>query len=254
MHHRPAWLVGNDRASMLETWNPFNEHTGEYALLIVALLTVAHLASPWVRDRLRAHTPALVSFGGGVAIAYVFVHLIPDLEAGHEYIGDRIHVLALAGFLLFYTIELQIARRMTSDGETRGGGEFWLVIAISWVYTWLIIVALPAAITTGFLFALLGGLAIGLHVLYKGYVLHLHHREAFASRGRYVLAFAPLAGWLTHVLLQPSEVVFDVVLALLAGFLMQSVFREELPSLSTARLRWFVAGAVIFLLLVLITP
>jgi hypothetical protein len=241
---------------MLDTWNPFNEHTGEYALLIVALLTLAHLVSPWVRDRLRSHTPALVSFGGGVAIAYVFVHLIPDLEAGHEYLGERIHVLILAGFLLFYTIELQIARQARAGGENArtGGREFWLVIAVSWVYTWLIIVALPAAITTRFVFAVLGGLAIGLHVLYKGYVLHMHHREAFATRGRYVLAVAPLAGWLTHVLLQPSDLVFDVVLALLAGFLMQSVFREELPSVSTARLKWFISGAIVFLVLALVTP
>ncbi|MEP6464517.1 MAG: hypothetical protein ABJC62_14150, partial [Frankiaceae bacterium] len=62
---------------------------------------------------------ALGSFAGGLAVSYVFLHLLPELAEGNEAIGEAldnvvrpapltdlaIFAIALAGFLLFFSLE-----------------------------------------------------------------------------------------------------------------------------------------------------
>jgi uncharacterized membrane protein YeaQ/YmgE (transglycosylase-associated protein family) len=239
---------------------PFGEHhTGEYALVVAILLALAHLLGPWIRRGFSNHVQQVVSFGGGLAVAYVFLQLIPEIEEAHAYLGDVMHFLVLFSFLGFYAVEVRFISRGVQDGDPEEieAGEkraFWLHVALSWFYTWMVVFALPADVSESLMVAILAGLAIGLHVTYKGFVLHGHDVREYERRGRYVLILAPLLGWLAHIIVQPSEAVFDVFIAVLAGYLMQNVFREELPSHDFARFRWMIAGALILLVLILISP
>lgn len=77
------------------------------------------------------------SGAGGIAVAYVFVHLLPELGERQttvdEYAGfgaatleSALYVIALAGFVAFYGVE-QIARTGTdSDHERSHDRSFWL--------------------------------------------------------------------------------------------------------------------------------
>jgi hypothetical protein len=62
-----------------------------------------------------------------------------------------------------------------------------------------------------------------------------------------------MAGWLAHQLMDPSEAVFDVFVAVIAGILMQGVFRDELPQMRAVRINWMVGGAATFTALTLLT-
>jgi hypothetical protein len=235
----------------------FGRHTGEYALLVAALLGLSHLLGPFVRNVFRNNPAKVISFGGGLAIAYVFIKLIPEIEEAHVFLGDRTHVIVLFSFLAFHAIELKLIRPITIQNAVEGDDSdnsrlFWMHIAVIWVYSFMVVFALPDRVSQSFVIAALSGVAIGLHCLYKGVILHGEFRELYERRARFLLLSAPILGWLAHIVIQPSEQVFSVAIAMLAGFLMQGVFRQELPSLNRTRFSWMVAGALIFLAIVLI--
>ncbi len=54
------------------------------ALGLVGVLAALHLASPHLRRLPFVPEPALASFAGGLAVAYVFVHLLPELAEHQE--------------------------------------------------------------------------------------------------------------------------------------------------------------------------
>lgn len=55
---------------------------------------------------------------------------------------------------------------------------------------------------------------------------------------------------IAHWVFEPAEVVLDVFVAILAGVILQGVFREELPTVDGVKLKWLIAGAVTFTVLV----
>lgn len=242
----------------------FRDHFSEsfdFAIVTAIIMASLYLLGPSIRSTLRSRPAVAASFGGGAAVAYVFLQLIPEIEVGHELLGDRIYFMILASFIAFFAIELHLhtrARRQAAAIESgqhdAGATVFWLHIAFMWVYTWLIVFTLPDELSESFAFALLGSVALGLHSIYKDFVLRSNHHSSFEVKGQYVLVLAPLAGWLARVFATPSEMFFDLVMAILAGFLIQSVFREEIPGYHRIRLPWFVGGTGVYSILVFLIP
>ncbi len=226
----------------------------DYGLLVAVILAGIYLAGPRIRRFLRRRENVARSAGGGIAAAYVFLHLFPEIEASHEWLGDAIHFVILVSFLVFFGLEQMLWRRSEAAANSHSSQVFWMHIALSWLYTWTIVFALPAGVAENLVIALLGSAAIGLHLVYKDYVLRSHHPDDYEFAGRYVLTLAPLAGWLVRVLTAPSEPVSDLSMALLAGFLLQNVFRNELPGYEHSRYGWFVVGVATYAALVLLTP
>lgn len=227
----------------------------DYALVAALILSSALLFGPWIRQGFRRNSQMVASFGGGLALAYVFLNLLPELELAHHLLNDRVHLVTLFSFLVFYILEVRLLSAVANKSHAMSHGRvFWLHIGLSWLYTWLVIFALPNEVAEQLFFTIIGSLAIGLHLVYKDYVLREHHSEDYQSKGRYILALAPILGWLTHEMLEPNEYVSDLFIAVLAGFLMQNVFREELPKHTDVRIGWLVTGAGVFSLLVWLTP
>jgi hypothetical protein len=77
----------------------------DWALVVAALLALVHLAAPLYRERLRKHSKAVGSLGGGMAVTYVFLQLFPELRGDETILGRRIHLIVLLGFLAYYGIE-----------------------------------------------------------------------------------------------------------------------------------------------------
>lgn len=92
-----------------------------------AVLAAVHVATPALRFLGGTPRSAWLSIAGGVAVAYVFVHLLPELAAGQEHIsrairaghgsvtGERfaerhVYLIALAGLAAFYGLD-KLAKR-----------------------------------------------------------------------------------------------------------------------------------------------
>ena len=88
---------------------------------------------------------------------------------------------------------------------------------------------------------------MGLHLLTDDFGYIEAEGDDFARRGRWILVAAVGAGFLLSLVRDPHEEVTDAVTALLAGFIVFTVFRKELPDFSEARLLPFLGGMGSFL-------
>lgn len=234
-----------------------------YAAVTALILAALQGFGPRIRTQFKAHASEVSSFGGGVALAYAFLQLFPEIDLAHEWLGEHVHSVTLVSFLIFYVLEIAITGRwgrkravgIAADGGSPGATArtFWFHVAIIWIYTWMVMFTLPDGAADSLAFAILGGATIGIHLIYKDYVFRRHYEERFQATGSLVLATAPLAGWIAHEFLRPSEAVLDVFIAVLAGVLLQSVFKDELPDEASVRLPWLLGGVATYAALVAIS-
>jgi hypothetical protein len=235
---------------------------------VAAALAVLHLLAPRVHTLPGVPRRAIGSFAGGLAVAYVFLHLLPEVAAGNEAVGElledvvaitpllelSIFAVALAGFALLYGME----RLAVQSGSPRGGpsaegrepphGVYLLHVGSFGVYNALITYTMPLRFRTGVLFALLFTVAMGLHFVLTDRTLAEHYPRRFRATGRYVLAGALVAGWVLAALFAPtSTVVVSLLTALLAGGILLNVFKEELPTGSDrSSFPWFLGGLLLY--------
>ncbi len=231
-------------AAATEGGGPINGHP--YTLVMALVFMAIHLYAPYCRRWLAHREHRVYSLGGGMAVAYAILMLLPELERSHLHVGDAIHVVVLAGLVAFYAIEMRLHHHKArgADGESIPAAA--LHVGIGWIYTWAIIFAMPEQVVLHGHAALFTAIAIGVHLLYKDYLMSAHENGAYVLWGRYVLATAPLTAWVMGLIIEPSEHVADLIIAILAGYLLQNIFRNELPSVRSSRLGAFIAGAFLF--------
>ena len=261
------------------------------ALVAAVVLAALHLAAPHIRRLPLVPERATGSFAGGLAVAYVFLHLLPEIAEGNEAIGEAlsavveptplvdlgIFLVALAGFAAFYGLQRLAdrqapapartavpvgvgasdggARSTTEDRAPEPAGVYWLHLGSFMVYNALITYTMALRLRTGLAFAVLFTIAMGLHFVLTDRSLEEHYPRRFPRSGRSLLAGALLAGWLLDALLAPTSALLVALLtALLGGSILLNVFKEELPSTGRSSYPWFLVGLVLYAgLLALVT-
>lgn len=220
------------------------------------VLAVLHVLVPPVRRRIGAMAEGVVaSIGGGIASAYVFVHLLPELARGNEEVaevlGEHVEVtelgevllflVAFAGFLLLYGLD-HLAER--SEGDR---GVFAVHLGAFAAYNAVITYALPTRFRTGAGGAVLFVVAMAVHFVLSDRALAEHYGERFARTGRVVLVGALVLGYLLAWAFAPtSTTVVSTMLALLAGFVLYNVFSDELPGDRRLRFPVFAGSATAY--------
>ena len=240
------------------------------ALLSTAVLAVLHLLAPRIRKLPLIPERATASFAGGLAVAYVFLHLLPEVARGNaelrELFGEEltltplfelaIFVVALTGFCLFYGLE-RLAERSSeahsrgAQGEPGGRRLFWVHLAAFALYNAVITYTLPLSYRTGIAFAVLFTVAMGLHFVLVDRGLEENYGRLFDRRPpRLVLAGALVLGWALAWLFAPTaSVTISVLTAFLAGSVLLNVFKEEIPSGRESSFGWFMVGLVSYAVL-----
>lgn len=228
------------------------------ALGAAAVMAAVHVGSSWLVFLDRTPRSIWLSAAGGVSVAYVFVHLLPELaRLQREHFGDHVdaflYLFAAAGLVAYYGLE-QLAKR-------RGGGAagrtpasvFWLHLGSFAVYNLLIGYLLhEQARLEG-----LGGLALyagamALHFLVNDRALYRHHGALYTGRGRWILAFATLAGWGLGLQFEVGMTWIAAAIALLAGSVVLNVIKEELPEDRESRFWAFALAAGLYAVLLVL--
>ena len=230
------------------------------ALASTAVLTTLHLLAPRIRRLPLVPEHRTASFAGGIAVSYVFLHLLPELAEGHSHLREifgeetapspvvelGIFVVALTGFLLFYGLERAAQRARGRRGDS--GAVFWVHLGSYALYNAVITYTLPSTYRTGVLFAVLFTVAMALHFVLSDRGLEEHYGSRFDRRPpRLVLAGALLAGWLLAAAAAPTRSVTVAVLtAFLAGSVLLNVFKEEVPEGRRSSFAWFLIGSGVY--------
>lgn len=186
-----------------------------------------------------------LSFAGGAATAYVFVHLLPELGAHRQTIdesafahGAYLYLVVLAGTCIYYGLETYIAH-----SETGRSAGFWVHMAGFSLYFALIGYFLMHrgdndGVQEVFYFTVLG-----LHIFALDAEFRRHHPELYDKIGRWVMAASVLAGWGISASIELPAIVTGLAFALLAGGMILNVLKQELPTSREGQYLPFVTGA-----------
>lgn len=232
------------------------------AALLVTTLIAVHLIAPRVA-RLPAQTQdRLASIGGGAAVAYVFVHLMPELAEGGKALTDLpltdyaptplvesgLFLLALVGMVILYSVEI-----VNDSGKTSNKLKYNVHLLAFAVINMLYAYTMPSLLTTGIDYAIVFTFVIAMHALLGDRILARTHPNHFTHQDRWVGILGAIVGFALALFVTPlSDLALAIPTALLGGGLLMTTFREELPAASKARLLWFLIGAGVITALLLV--
>lgn len=201
-----------------------------------------------------------LSIGGGISVAYVFLHLLPELasaqreleEAGTlaTAVGDELWLGALAGLVVVYGLErLSIGRGDRQDDD--GDAATWVHLGSYALYNAIAGFLLLEQAEEGAASLALYTSAIAVHFLVNDHGLVERHGDVYRAVGRWLLAGAIVAGWLASLVGVPGEATVPLLLGFLAGGIVLNVLKEELPEQRRGRFGTFAAAAAAYAVLLL---
>jgi hypothetical protein len=249
------------------------------ALLASLVLAVVHVITPALRFLRGIPRSAWLSIAGGVSVAYVFVHLLPELAAGEEKLGRslgttsvwfaerHVYLVALLGLATFYGLQRLAAAskgetaapaRPTAgraaaspEGATTSAAVFWIHMASFGVYNALVgylLLHLERRTVTSLVFF---AVAMALHFVVTDFGLNEDHQERYRSIGRWILTAAVLIGFAIGARTELSDVAVSVLIAFLAGGVILNVLKEEVPTERRSRFWAFALGMAVYTALLL---
>lgn len=203
---------------------------------------------------------------GGVAVAYVFVHLLPELaesqrlfnEAGRRLPFTTVHVyvFALAGFLFFYGMDAWAAADEGADaGSAKGTGKrrgYHIRLVAYAAYAGFVSYLLFRGPGHELRSLLLYAFAMAMHFMGMNHELRESLGDAYVRGGKWVLAGAVLVGWVFGILSPVPRPFMAAALGFLAGAVVINSTVGELPDGSGGRLWRFCLGAVGYALVLLL--
>jgi hypothetical protein len=237
------------------------------------LLAAIHAAAWRLRSLGVAPRSRWLSAGSGVSVAYVFVHILPDLAESQRtlrataggvlpYAEHHVYVLAMLGLMTFYGLE-RLAKQSKSGALVTGGatgvkseeatgpGVFWVHIGSFAVYNALIGYLLSHRERPGLTSLLFFFLAMATHFLVNDHGLRQDHKGRYDRYGRWLLSAAVVSGWALGATVEVHPAVVAVLFSLLAGGVILNVLKEELPQERQSNFWAFAAGSVTYSTLLL---
>ena len=202
-----------------------------------------------------------LSAAGGASVAYVFLHILPDLAKAQESfdapvagfltsIERHVWLLSLGGLSVFYGLERlvrQSGRNAAGQGsKVRSQRVFWLHIGSFTVYNLVFGYLLQNREQAGARNLLLFGAAIGLHFIVNDFGLRRDHQSAYDRTARWILGAAVLAGSIIGIFAPIERMGVEALYAVLAGGIILNVLKEELPEERESRFWAFAAGAGLY--------
>lgn len=233
---------------------------------LALLLALLHLFSGRLRFIRYLPRSRWLSFAGGVSVAYVFLHLLPELAAGQEAIAERgpllgvaerhVYLVALFGLAAFYGLERLAARSRAEHRERTGDdcappGVFRVHVASFAFYNALVGYLLLRGESESLRSLLLFAAAMGLHFVINDFGLREHHRREYDRVGRWVLSAGVLAGCAVGYAAPLPEAAVSAATAFLAGGIILNVLKEEVPDERGSRFGSLLLGMALYTALLL---
>lgn len=221
------------------------------SLIGVLVLALVHIVAPAV-NRNAEKRPRWLAAASGMAVAYVFIHLLPELgdeqadwldaraDRRMQWLENQVYIAAFIGLILALAFDRAAPRERA---------KFWARTTSFGVYNALIGTfalherSVPALV--------LGTIAFGAHLMSHDRSLYLRFPDRYERIGRWVLAASVIAGWLLATVWTPPTLATAVVLGLISGGIIMNVIKEELPGHDEGPFAPWVAGALSFMGLLL---
>lgn len=241
----------------------------KWSSLAAALaLALVHLSAGRLRFLDVIPRSRWLSFGSGISVAYVFVHVLPELADSQRHfarahlgpLGEferHVYLIAMLGLGVFYGLE-RLAQRSRAVQRRSGGedstsaGVFWLHLASYGVYNAIIGSVLRQRESYSTTSLALFTVAMAAHFVVNDYGLRHAHARRYLRTGRWLLSAAIVAGWLLDTMTDVHPAALAALFAFLAGGVLLNVLKEELPAERESAFWAFALGAVGYAVLLLL--
>lgn len=215
----------------------------QIALMLGIVLALSHYFSD--RFPIHRHRNNVLSFAAGISITYIFLHLLPGSIP--EAYGRSLFLSMLLGFSIFHLIEKHTYRHRTK----RRRHEIKEVhTAAFFVYHLIIGIVLVGLASTNLLSGFLFFVPIMLHSAISSASLKELHRSVKENvAAKSLLSVSPIIGIILGFYVALSSNAYNLLLGFVAGAMLYIVIRDELPSGRKGRPVYFVAGILLYMLL-----
>lgn len=214
------------------------------SLAAILILSAVHLSMGFFS---KVNPPRLLSFGSGVAIAYIFVDLLPKLCVNDSiikasglfpFMEKHVYILALIGFLVFYLVEKKKFEKFS--------------ILSYMIFNFMIGYAIADKDDPDVRPLYLFTIAIGLHYFTTDYAMREKTPVIYHQLIRWLAVLSLIGGWaLSYVYVLPETAV-ALVAAYIAGGVILNVTRHELPADRPNDTGSFLLGSFIYSFLILL--
>jgi hypothetical protein len=224
-------------------------------MLASVLMMAGRLSLAKTMGRRRA-----LSAAAGGSVAYIFIALLPEIEAGKEIYRQATHAFMpyeglfgvnlamMIGFLFFYALAEMMPSAREESQTNSWNLAFWAQILGYGGYIclvgYLLVHSLVEVKESLFLYAL----SMSLHFLLVGFGLRDIHRENYDRIGRYVLAGFCLAGWVVGTVIEVAKPLVIILFGFVSGGVLSVTGIVELPKGKEGRFAYFLSGALAYAL------
>lgn len=227
-----------------------------YAFLAIFIFSLVHLYGRWAFWLTPLWQGRFLSAGGGIAIAYVFVDLLPKLcendiivqNARYGiflYFERHVYIIALLGFLLFFAVD-------KAQSIQRQKESFWLSFNSYAIFNFFVGYSIvdknnpevrPLALFT---------FAMALHYFVNDFSMVRAHPKEYGFLERIFLVFSLFLGGIIGVFFTLLPPAVALASAFIAGGVIMNVTRHELPENNPNSLGAFLLGAIFYTIILLL--
>jgi hypothetical protein len=234
------------------------------SLLFAITLSLIHLFSYKIKFLQVTPRSIWLSFAGGASVSYIFIYLLPELAVGQElfidlnfpfldYLSNHIYIISLLGLCVFYGLERYInIIKGKNPGKEISRADFLLHILAFSFYNFMIGYLLLQSEGKSILNSTFFFVAMAFHILVNDYGLNQHHKNLYIHKGRWILSFSVLLGWVIGFLTSISSFILLSILAFLSGGIILNVLKEELPEDRRSNFWAFLSGVLFFYVILLL--
>ncbi|TWT14616.1 hypothetical protein [Planomicrobium sp. CPCC 101079] len=231
------------------------------SLLVILGFMVVHIYTHYIKFLNNPQKNVLMSLVSGGSIAYVFLHLVPEL-AHYEEVVEKAHLpqvfehlhyfaymLSLLGIAIFYGIDkLNDQSQQKNEDEknlTRPEKRIFILhIGAFALYNGLLGYLLPYLSGDNIAAYAVYFIVFSFHFIANNRVLHLTHEELYTTAGRWILALSVLAGWLINEMTNASEFTIAILSSFLTGGIILNIMNDELPEQKKSSFLAFTIGLI----------
>lgn len=199
-----------------------------------------------------------LSIGSGIAIAYVFIDIMPKISKFERivnsaikplfpYFERHVYVMALCGFLLFFIVDRS---KNLLDNKP---AFLYLTIGSYALFNLFIGYAVADADNPEVRPLVLFTIAIGLHYFANDYSLSETLGSAYDHAAKWILVSFLIFGWLLGFVFELHPAAVGLISAFIGGGVIMNVTRHELPEMRPHSLSAFLlaaAGYTVILLMI----
>lgn len=198
----------------------------------------------------------LLSASAGISLAYVFVHLMPELSGARltfvastsmptTFNGMVVYFLALVGFLVFFSLDhfSKQARLAAAEGDVPDfSSRIWGFAAYVCLIGYLLVNNLDHSALASTAYAV----AMGVHFLTFDHGFRDEPGHGYRRRGHLLLAAAAPVGWGLGLIFSLPRDILALMLGFLSGGVIVNSMITELPSDKDGKLWPFLAGSLLY--------